>query len=298
MCTEALDLHINNSRVEIQSGETYSPVYGFDNLQLNDCYIAQPVGGYWFTDGDPETNNDGVYNADGTPFAGTLVIGQGEEPVIEYDVWVGGVRVTSANKHNITGPGISGSVVYDDDENTLTLTDVTLESVGSNTIGIDYYGEEEPLTIRFNGNNTIGTANAPFRDGIYCVGVDLTVTGGSNQDTMNINATLEGIDNSLDIDLGGWVNTWLGNGSFHINSPTPFRAYYSGGRNLVFSNMSAVCTGVTGEPMAGYEDVVLQDCHISQPSGGYFADGRSPSQLMPFLMLSPGAPIWLSVPLK
>ena len=31
----------------------------------------------------------------------------------DYDIWVGGVRVTSDNAANITGDGISGKVSYD-----------------------------------------------------------------------------------------------------------------------------------------------------------------------------------------
>ena len=38
-----------------------------------------------------------------------------------YNLWVGGVEVTSGNASKITGEGITGKVTYDDSTKTLTL---------------------------------------------------------------------------------------------------------------------------------------------------------------------------------
>lgn len=46
--------------------------------------------------------------------------------VNEYDIWVGGIQVTDANKDHITGDGISGDISYDPDTKTLTLNNATI----------------------------------------------------------------------------------------------------------------------------------------------------------------------------
>lgn len=48
------------------------------------------------------------------------------KPYSEYDLWVGGLRVTSENKERVTGNGITGYVIYDPDENILTLNDARI----------------------------------------------------------------------------------------------------------------------------------------------------------------------------
>ena len=80
-----------------------------------------------------------------------------------YNLWVGGVEVTSDNASNITGEGITGTVTYDDSTKTLTLDNVNIDSVYSfeNGVGkdsagiyvsIDFDGD---LTIKLVGENTI-----------------------------------------------------------------------------------------------------------------------------------------------
>ncbi len=80
-----------------------------------------------------------------------------------YNLWVGGVEVTSDNASNITGEGITGTVTYDDSTKTLTLNNVNIDSVYSFTNGVgtdsagiyvrfDFDGD---LTIKLVGENTI-----------------------------------------------------------------------------------------------------------------------------------------------
>ena len=80
-----------------------------------------------------------------------------------YNLWVGGVKVTSGNASNITGGGITGKVTYDDSTKTLTLDNVNIDSVysfensaGKDSAGIyvsiDFDGD---LTIKLVGENTI-----------------------------------------------------------------------------------------------------------------------------------------------
>ena len=83
--------------------------------------------------------------------------------VVAYDLWVGGVQVTSENRENITGDGISGVVFYDGDEREgrLYLKGAVItgylpgdedDSVGSAGI---YVGEGLELQIEFEGSNRV-----------------------------------------------------------------------------------------------------------------------------------------------
>ena len=80
-----------------------------------------------------------------------------------YNLWVGGVKVTSGNASNIIGGGITGTVTYDDSTKTLTLDNVNIDSVYSfgNGVGTDSAGIyvsidfDGDLTIKLVGENTI-----------------------------------------------------------------------------------------------------------------------------------------------
>ena len=81
-----------------------------------------------------------------------------------YNLWVGGVEVTSDNASNITGKGITtGTVTYDDSTKTLTLDNVNIGSVysfvngvGKDSAGIYVSGDfKGDLTIKLVGENTI-----------------------------------------------------------------------------------------------------------------------------------------------
>lgn len=82
-----------------------------------------------------------------------------------YNLWVGGVEVTSDNASNITGKGIkgTGTVTYDDSTKTLTLNNVNIDSVysfengvGKDSAGIYVSGDfNGDLKIKLVGENTI-----------------------------------------------------------------------------------------------------------------------------------------------
>ena len=75
-----------------------------------------------------------------------------------YNLFVGGVEVTSENKDNITGPGIllgeGGKASYDPTSQTLTLNNVNITGIYSfrNGIGTDsagiYYADNNSNAIR------------------------------------------------------------------------------------------------------------------------------------------------------
>ena len=117
-------------------------------------------------------------------------------PPVSYDLWVGGVQVTSANMRDVLNNG--GSVVFTpaagDKPNTLTLTDANIRgtriSATSWVAGI--YGDID-LTLELVGTNTIySKMNAYwFSAGICMLGRKLTVTGDGS---LSIEA-LSGVEN-------------------------------------------------------------------------------------------------------
>ena len=108
----------------------------------------------------------------------------------EYDLYVGGVRVTSANCRKIVGDGISdgGNLAFDPSTNTLSIANKTLDSYYSKPAGsgayaeyagYNYYGiysELPELTINIYGTSVINS----------CISArNLTIKGSG---TLTVNA--------------------------------------------------------------------------------------------------------------
>ena len=73
----------------------------------------------------------------------------------KYDLFVGGVQVTSDNASAITGEGITGSISYDAASKTLTVKNAKIELQNKKS-GIENTGIEN-LTINLVGDNTFNT---------------------------------------------------------------------------------------------------------------------------------------------
>jgi len=84
-----------------------------------------------------------------------------------YEVFVGGVQVTSKNASNITGSGISGKASYDAATNTLTLDNATLKKASFTYGSKGYpvcvigYGGNGTLHIKLVGKNQIANVTYP-----------------------------------------------------------------------------------------------------------------------------------------
>jgi len=107
-----------------------------------------------------------------------------------YDVWVQGVQVTEDNKDDVLGDG--GSVVFDPDSATLTLTDadITGAAIPGLTPTAGIYSKID-LTLALVGSNTVtdidNTAGSKAIDGM-----NLTITGsGSLTATGSANSNWE-----------------------------------------------------------------------------------------------------------
>ena len=77
-----------------------------------------------------------------------------------YNINVGGVEVNSDNKNNVTGGNIaSGTVTYNSDTKTLTLTSVSITRTTSDDYAVHNRGCEG-LTIVFNGTSNLTSTQA------------------------------------------------------------------------------------------------------------------------------------------
>ena len=165
----------------------------------------------------------------GIAFLGTQPI-TANAATVEYDLWVGGVKVTGDNLviDGSDNSAITGSATYDPTSNTLTLDNFVYSGAGYlfetvydsdydeyyyNYAGIYSKGD---LNIALNGENTLNCAiTDEDSDNIYksCDGINvdgaLTIGGGT------LNATIEGnaiVANTLTID-----NATLNSNSTYVN---------------------------------------------------------------------------------
>ena len=89
--------------------------------------------------------------------------------VDSYDLWVGGIQVTSANASNVLGDTGTPTVVYDADTNTLTLNGATITGpdsvvLGWNAGGGIVYSGTEDFTIKVTGGVSTVTGGNTNRD--------------------------------------------------------------------------------------------------------------------------------------
>lgn len=106
---------------------------------------------------DPEEDPDKIpeENEEALTESGSIVLLQDVARAAgEYQIWVGGVQVTSDNAGNVLAGGNNdGKVSYDPDTNTLTLNgaNISYDSKGKGSLR----SEEDGLTVELLGTNTI-----------------------------------------------------------------------------------------------------------------------------------------------
>ena len=107
-----------------------------------------------------------------------------------YDLWVGGVQVTSANKDNIVVPDATGSATYDPDTKNLTLDNFSYTGEGYHYAGNVYaliYSQNIDLKIVLKGTNTLAGADM-YQEGIIIENGSLTF---ANSDEENVTGSLK-----------------------------------------------------------------------------------------------------------
>ncbi|WP_352399838.1 hypothetical protein [Anaerotignum sp.] len=129
--------------------------------------------------------------------------------VTNYDVWVGSTQVTSDNASDITGTGITGTVSYDADTNTLTLDNATITHEAGFCTNSPFYSasiySKESGTINLIGSNSInlgGGSSSLSR--LYNISVDkpLTITGSGSLALTAGNATGSSTTTLASVSLG------------------------------------------------------------------------------------------------
>ena len=108
-----------------------------------------------------------------------LKIAPGTVPT-PYDIWVGGVRVTSVNAGDVLDDG--GSVSYNNGSQTLTLDGVTLSDPQGNENGVAGIFIRQELILNLVGANNITMPSAQTAIGSYGIysNSDLTIAGNGS----------------------------------------------------------------------------------------------------------------------
>ena len=235
-------LTIRNSHVEAKG--TSGSICDISGLKLEGSYIYSPYNAAY----DADTKSVAV---NGVTVKEKVVIESG------YGFKIAGVNVTALNCKDLSViDGVDGKISYDPETNTLTMEDVTINATGNNN-GIWNRGIKG-LKINLVGNNTITSSEA-------CISISET-------------STISG-SGTLRLKSSGSC------GIFLLSSLTVegVKLYAEGswgivGQTFIFktsSNALAVCnayveaTGSKGS-IIDVDDLVLDDCSITQPTGAAF----------------------------
>ena len=235
-------LTIRNSHVEANG--TSGSICDISGLKLEGSYIYSPYNAAY----DADTKSVAV---NGVTVKEKVVIEPG------YGFKIAGVDVTALNCKDLSViDGVDGKISYDPETNTLTMEDVTINATGNNN-GIWNRGIKG-LKINLVGNNTITSSEA-------CISISET-------------STISG-SGTLRLKSSGSC------GIFLLSSLTVegVKLYAEGswgiaGQTFIFktsSNALAVCnayveaTGSKGS-IIDVDDLVLDDCSITQPTGAAF----------------------------
>ena len=233
-------LTIRNSHVEAK-GSTGS-ICDIANLVLDNCSITQPDGAWFSTQ-----NNAVVLN--GEMVTDKVVI------VPSYGIKIAGVDVTSLNSKDLSViDGVDGKMSYNSETKTLTMEDVTINITGEK-VGIWNRGIKG-LKINLVGNNTITSSEA-------CISISETSTI-SGSGTLRLKSS-----NNCGIYLPSSLSVegikLYAEGKWGIAG----QVFQTSGNVLTICNAYVEVTGSKGSILE-VEDLVLDGCSITQPSGAEF----------------------------
>ena len=145
--------------------------------------------------------------------------------VANYDVWVGGTQVTSANKDNVLGNSGTPTVTYDPTNKKLTLNNATISS--ENTQGRGIYASDA-LTINLIGTN------------------EITGSGNSIYSTQPLTITSENeTKGSLTMSSAGDLTTVYATAPITIQGSAVVNATINGGAQAIHSDPSSGTGSIT-----------------------------------------------------
>ena len=233
-------LTIRNSHVEAK-GSTGS-ICDIANLVLEGCSITQPDGAWFSTQ-----NNAVVLN--GEMVTDKVVI------VPSYGIKIAGVDVTSLNSKDLSViDGVDGKMSYNSETKTLTMEDVTINITGEN-VGI-WNKDVKGLKINLVGSNTITSSEA-------CISIlkPSTISGSGTLRLKSSNNCGIYLPSSLAVE---GIKLYA-EGKWGIAG----QVFQTSGNVLTICNAYVEVTGSKGSILE-VEDLVLDGCSITQPSGAEF----------------------------
>ena len=217
-----------------------------NNLTLDRVAILSPTGAAFDS------------SLKGVALNGTVVTDKVTIGVKEYDLKIAGVDITSANYDKInTIEGVSGTVDYDPETNTLTLNNATIEA-GNRDNAI--YNRIANLTIQVMGTNNITNDGA---------GIAI-----ANSTTIKGDGTLYAtVDN---------CGIYLNNSALTIEDCTVNATGLWGiagenantGETLTIRNATVTAQGVGGS-ICDIANLTLDDVVITSPEGAAFSSSRN-----------------------
>ena len=233
-------LKIRNSHVEAK-GSTGS-ICDIAGLKLEGCSITQPNGAEF-----DAKNNAVVLN-------GEMVT---DKVVIEPDSYgfrIAGVDVTSLNSKDLSViDGVDGKMSYNSETKTLTMEDVTINTTDFNGI---WNKDVKGLKINLVGNNTITSSEA-------CIAIlePSTISGSGTLRLKSSNNCGIYLPSSLAVE---GIKLYA-EGEWGIAG----QVFQTSGNVLTICNAYVEVTGSKGSILE-VEDLVLDGCSITQPSGAEF----------------------------
>ena len=233
-------LTIRNSHVEA-TGSTGS-ICDIANLVLEGCSITQPDGAWFSTQ-----NNAVVLN--GEMVTDKVVI------VPSYGIKIADVDVTSINSKDLSViDGVDGKMSYNSETKTLTMEDVTINITGEK-VGI-WNKDVKGLKINLVGNNTITSSEA-------CISIlePSTISGSGTLRLKSSNNCGIYLPSSLAVE---GIKLYA-EGKWGIAG----QVFQKSGNVLTICNAYVEVTGRNGSILE-VEDLVLDGCSITQPSGAEF----------------------------
>ena len=233
-------LTIRNSHVEAK-GSTGS-ICDIANLVLEGCSITQPDGAWFSTQ-----NNAVVLN--GEMVTDKVVI------VPSYGIKIADVDVTSINSNDLSViDGVDGKMSYNSETKTLTMEDFTINITGEK-VGI-WNKDVKGLKINLVGNNTITSSEA-------CISIlePSTISGSGTLRLKSSNNCGIYLPSSLAVE---GIKLYA-EGKWGIAG----QVFQKSGNVLTICNAYVEVTGSKGSILE-VEDLVLDGCSITQPSGAEF----------------------------
>ena len=241
-------LLIRNASVQVHSEQDDAIADFHGGITLKGCSIMEPEGGKIETSGSSGMPYR-IVDATGRR-AYTVKIGR------SYNLWVGGIQVTDANRLDIRGDNGSS---YDPVENKLVLTktiDRETQEWGNVEYGIQ--NEIDGLTIYVKENITISSFAIAMvlRGSTTIAGGPLTVTTESDACIWHAaDLALENVQLSA---KGSTKNGIYG---------------FSEGGRLIINNSAIYAEGETAAIKEDSKNIILENCRIVAPEGGRVQNG-------------------------